>query len=245
MISLEIFREAERRTHVRARRNAKRIIITACIVSACLTSLFYYAGIPQQDSLVEHVPVLAGIPVVLISSFNAVAITSLMIFYLRSLGEVTIPKAIDGCSKVTSKILLRDPVKKEMAGGIWEFIKIHRQHDPLYQADLEALRVDFDNKLKATKVELQQQLEDIKVDYDKKLEDVRRELRIKTLAVHKLTNLKKQAERERDEKDIQLEKISIELRLALRRIFAKDEMIKIQRKIIKGLNDTIKKLKGE
>lgn len=89
MIVTEIIHETSERTRIKARRNGKRIIITGSIFAVLLTTLFYSFGIPQQDHLYGSMPVLASIPLVLLSSFNAVGMSSIMIFFLWAFGEST------------------------------------------------------------------------------------------------------------------------------------------------------------
>lgn len=89
MIVLEIIREAEKRTHVKAIKNGKRIIVIGCIVSALLTIAFYFLGIIEKDPLYHQIPLVVGIPTILLHSFNAVGVTSILILFLKSLGEST------------------------------------------------------------------------------------------------------------------------------------------------------------
>ncbi len=89
MIVTEIFRETKQRTQIKSRKNGKRIIIIGSIVAVLLTSLFYSVGIPQRDHLYSQIPLIATIPLVLLTSFNAIGMITIMIFFLWALGEST------------------------------------------------------------------------------------------------------------------------------------------------------------
>jgi|SRR5579864_4452805 len=212
MILLEIHRQASFRTRIRARMHANRILLVAGIVSVLFTVAFYFdAGLIQSSPLYHGIPMEIGVPLVWIQSFNAVAITQLLIMYFRSLGEVTAPKVIESYWQLSSKLILRERIKKDMANGIWKYIILHRKHDPLYKSEID---------------ELNEKLEANKIEVNDKLEVFMRELRIKNLAINKLTNLKIQAERERDLAIQQQEKSTRLTHRLLNTIFKLEEIIK-------------------
>jgi len=89
MIISEIIREAKQRARVKAKRNAKRMIIIGCTLSAFLTFAFYSVGTVQKDPLYGQMPLAFGIPMLALQTFNAVVFSSLLILILKSLGEST------------------------------------------------------------------------------------------------------------------------------------------------------------
>lgn len=89
MILTEIIHETKERARIKARRNSTGIIIIGSMFGVVFTTIFYSFGIPQQDHIYGSVPVLASIPLVLLMSFNAVGISSIMFFFFWALGEST------------------------------------------------------------------------------------------------------------------------------------------------------------
>lgn len=85
----EIIHETKQETRVKLKRNAKRLLITLGIISISMSIIFYVLGFPYQDSLYRQLPMFAGMPLLAVSSFNAFAITSIVMFFIKSLGEVT------------------------------------------------------------------------------------------------------------------------------------------------------------
>jgi len=229
-MSLEIIREVSQQTRLKAQRNARLIFAIGGSTSALLTLVFYSLGIVQEDSLYNHMPLIISIPLVLMSVFNAIMFTSLAILFLKSFGEYSAPKVIDGYWHVASKLILRERFKKNTAEGIWDYVKLHRKHDPLYQADLEKLQSQINkNTQKINQLILENT--QLKTDIEKINTEFVRKSKIDDLARKKLRSLKNQAERERDEVRKQNTKLTNLIRKLLSTIF-KLELI-------------IKKLKGE
>lgn len=222
-MSLKILHEVNHLTRVKARNNSKLLIILGCFLSAFFTLSFYATGVIQHDPLYGDMPLIFGLPIIAIGTFNAVAFTSLAILFLKSFGEYSAPKVVDGYWSIASKFILRERFKKNTADGIWDYVKLHRKHDPLYKADLEKLneKIELNNK-----------------ENQKQIEGILREIRIKNLALEKVRSLKNKAERERDQ--------AIEERDQA--IETKTKLTNLIRKLLTAvfnLRIEIKKIKGE
>ncbi|MDE1819048.1 MAG: hypothetical protein KGI19_10655 [Thaumarchaeota archaeon] len=231
MSLLDVHREINRQTRIKARQHKTRTFLIAFIASALLTYGFYAIGLIQHDPRYTNIPLPVSTFLVGFNSFTALLIIQLIILYCKSAGEYTAPKVVDGYWTLVSKALIRNKVKKDLSDGTWEYIKEHRKHDPLYQADLEDIRTESDTKLESIKIEFNKRLENAKTEYDKKLDDIVRAYRIRTLAWEKERNLGKQARRERDYERQLNQKLT--------------RLVIILSKIIIDLKAVIKKLKGE
>lgn len=215
-MSSQFLHEVCQLTRAKARSHYKFLIILWCSLSALLTFTFFYLGVVQKDPLYGDLPVGMSAPLIIIGSFNMLGFFSIGILFLKSLGECSAPKVVEGYWNVASKFILRERFKKNMANGIWDYVKLHRKHDPIYQADLQKLeeKIELNNK-----------------HNDQKIDSVIREIRIKNLALEKERNLRKQAERERNQ--------------AIQRSQKLTRLIIILSKSIIKLRKEIKKPRGE
>lgn len=87
----EIIQEAKKETRTKLKRNSKRLIIVLGIIAIIMSSTFYYFDFPSQDAVYRQMPVFAGVPTLAMASFNAFAIISVPLFFLKSLSEVIRP----------------------------------------------------------------------------------------------------------------------------------------------------------
>lgn len=144
-----------------------------------LFPLYLILSTNRTESAIIHSPFMFGVGLFGFFIMCLVFSTgSLMITYL-ALGRYIAAK--DAIRRFNVNGILQDElIFRKMANGIWEYIKLHRKHDALYQADLEAIRT-----------EVRKEIDEVKTDY-------MRQFRIQGLALTKEHNLRLQAERDRD-----------------------------------------------
>lgn len=85
----EIIDETKRQTRIKLKKNSKRILFSLGIISVTMSTIFYILGVPYQDSTYRQFPIFVGVPVLAMASFNAFGMTTIALFFVGSLGEVT------------------------------------------------------------------------------------------------------------------------------------------------------------
>lgn len=222
MSLLDVHREINRQTHIQTRQHRKRLSLISAIFTALLTFAWYEMGIIQTSPMYRDLSPIIGLGFTLFQTFIAIFIIQIVMIYFVTAGKYTAPKVINGYWKVHSKLVIPEKVRMLTANGIWEYIKLHRKHDSLYQADLERLRTEMDDKLK-TKAD-KNEIDEVRAEFERKM-------KVKDLVIRKEHNLRIQAEWERDKEKNE-----------------KEKWVKVNRVLLKAifkLREEIKKLKGE
>lgn len=244
MILKEFHQEVLKQTHEDAQKHAKRLFIIGSSLSVLFTFMFYLSGIFENDPRYQDVPLSLSLAVMLLQNWVAVMIVQIILTYLKCFGKTTGSRVmdwypnvvfgfwnfVDRCYGIISNLILQEHVKQKISEDIWYYQKLHSKHDPIYKAELDALRSESaenktknDERFDAIESELQRLLEENA--------KTKRDLRISERARSKLRNLRNQAERERD--------------IALREVSSKDRTIRVLLATIFRLELIIKKLKGE
>jgi len=227
-MSLNIFQEVNQLTRAKAKSHAKLLVILSCSLSAFFTFSFYATGVVYHDPVYKDMPMYLAVPLLAVGVFNAVSVISITILFMKSFGEYSVPRVVDGYWNIASKFILRERFKKNTAEGIWDYVKLHRKYDPLYQADLENLQSQItENKQETNQLKLrvsQVELENTQLRLEN--EKLKRKSKIDDLARKKLRSLKHQAERQRDEERTLNVKLTNLIRKLLVTIFKLEQIIK-------------------
>lgn len=142
----EIIQEAKQETRIKLKRNSKRLITTLFIISSLMSMTFYVFGIPYQDSLYRQLPLFAGIPLLAMASFNAFGMTSIVLFFLMSLGKVT-------SSTVKNSLEQRKETKiKSYSKAIYDAFNEYGQRD--FSLQIDEREEGLNHKISETKTDV-------------------------------------------------------------------------------------------
>jgi len=177
-----------------------------------LFPLFVILNNAHTESFILNSPFLLGFGFAGIFISSLVLVTGGLLITHFSLSRYIAIKS--GIRRFNANSLLEDDsLAHGISSKIWEFLKIHRKHDPLYQADLEK---------KADKVKVETKFKKINEDYDTLYRFVGRMNRQNFENVIKTEN----------EKDIELKKLRVDLSTAISSIAtSKEKITELENKI--------------
>jgi len=87
-MSLQIFRETNQLARSKMKNHSKLLLTIISIFAVFLTSLFFVAGTVQHDPSYRDLPVVASAPILVVGSWNAIAIISISVIFVIAFGEV-------------------------------------------------------------------------------------------------------------------------------------------------------------